>query len=145
MPSASLSQSICAHFFKTLNNYVLGCFLSLENHSHSSIHETVCLTTQKTIFLFWQIAEAFQQFAESAFSSLCESTHSAQKVPQSEFQQFAKSTFSILLKVFASNDKLTVLNWNGIGVINPLSVTANSRVGKCANAKSIQIQVNQML
>ena len=43
------------------------------------------------------------------------------------------------------DDKLTVLNWNRIGVINPLSVAAHSQVGKHANAKSVQMQVNWML
>ena len=42
-------------------------------------------------------------------------------------------------------DELTVLNWNRTGVINSLSITAISQVGKCANVKSIQIQVNQTL
>ena len=47
-----------------------------------------------TLIFFQQIAETFQQFAESAFSSLCESTHSPHKVPLSEFQQFAESAFT---------------------------------------------------
>ena len=33
----------------------------------------------------------FQQFTESTFSSLCESTHFAHKIAQWEFQQFAES------------------------------------------------------
>ena len=50
----------------------------------------------------------FQQFAQSTFSGLHESTHSVHKVPQSEFQQFAESfaeskvLSANLLKVFVS-------------------------------------------
>ena len=44
-----------------------------------------------------------------------------------------------------SFDKLIIWNWNRIGVINPLSIAANSQVGKRVNKKSVQIQVNQIL
>ena len=40
---------------------------------------------------FQQIAETFQQFAESAFSSSCESTHFAHKIVWQEFWQFTES------------------------------------------------------
>ena len=43
-------------------------------------------------------------------------------------------------------DQLTILNWNGIGVINPLSITAISQVDKCANTKkSKQNQIVKIL
>ena len=39
----------------------------------------------------------------------------------------------------SAGDKPNIWNWNGIGVINPLSIAANSQDGKRTNVKSIQI------
>ena len=56
-----------------------------------NVLKTACLTTQEMIYQFQQLAEKFQQFVESTFSSLCEFTHSMQKVLQSEFWQFTEN------------------------------------------------------
>ena len=41
-------------------------------------------------------------------------------------------------------DKLTVLNWNGIGAINPLSIAANGQDGKLVTWSLSKCKQNQM-
>ena len=74
---------------------------TVQNWSHlitcvdKGTNATVCLTTQETIFQFQRIAETFQQFSESTFSSLSESTHFCTKFHSQSFsnllQQFTES------------------------------------------------------
>ena len=58
-----------------------------------------------------------------------------------EFLSSALGSLSKCMSGLVATNKLTILNWNRIREINPLSITAIIQVGECSNTKSVQIQV----